>query len=93
MKKIIDGTPNLRKNCAFVIHMRNPADTLRRVSIFFEDRGIPIELLNMHRYVSGDAILVVHCSIEKDRIPRTVQLLEKIPGICELERMEGKENL
>jgi hypothetical protein len=80
----------IKRPCALVLHIREPMDTVRRLAMFFEERHITVNTLNMHRYKSGDATLIVHCHIEKDRIPRTVQLLEQMPGITELERMEGR---
>jgi len=44
-----------------------------------------IDNLNLHRYRSGEAMLIIHCQLEKDRIHRTVDLLEKLPGVMELE--------
>ena len=58
--------------------------------MFFGDRQIHVDTLNLHRYPNGEAKLIVHCLIERDRVPRTIQLLEQMPGIMELERMEGK---
>lgn len=80
----------VKRPCAFVMHITDPNETLRKLALFFQDRKIMIENMNMHRYRDGDANLVIHCQIEKDRITRTVQLLEELPGIMKLERMEGR---
>ena len=80
----------VKKPCAFVLHIQEPVETLKKLAMFFQDRHINIDNLNMHRYRNGDAMLIVHCQIEKDRIARTVQLLEQLPGIIEMERMEAK---
>ena len=85
----------VRKPCAFILQIREPTDTLRRLAMFFEDRHIQIDTLQMHRlgpslYSGGEAMLIIHCHIEKDRIARTVLLLEQMPGIMEMQRMEGK---
>ena len=58
--------------------------------MFFQDRQIAIDSLNLHRYRSGEAMVIIHCQIEKDRTHRTVQLMEQLPGIMELEWMEAK---
>lgn len=79
-----------RKSCAFNLHVNDPNNTLRILSMFFVDRKIPIDNLHMHRYKSGEAMVIIHCSIEKDRIGRTVELLENLPGIVELEKLQGK---
>jgi glycine cleavage system regulatory protein len=80
----------IRKPCAFVLHIQDPIETLKKLAMFFQERHILIDNMQMHRYKNGEAMLIVHCQIEKDRITRTVQLLEQLPGIMELERMEGK---
>lgn len=78
------------KSCAFVIHISDPSETLGKLSEFFKERKIIIDTLNMHRFDSGNAMLILHCQVEKDRIARTVQLLDALPGITKLERLEGK---
>ncbi len=80
----------VNKPCAFVLEIENPVETLKKLAMFFQDRHIIIDSLQMHRYRNGDAKLIIHCQIEKDRIYRTVQLLEQLRGIMKLERMEGK---
>jgi len=37
-----------------------------------------------------EAILIIHCMIERDRTRRTAALLEKIKGIIGLELLESK---
>lgn len=80
----------VNKSCAFVLEIHDPVETLKKLAMFFQDRHIAIDNLQMHRYRDGDAKLIIHCQVEKDRIYRTVQLLEQVPGILKLERMEGK---
>lgn len=79
-----------RKSCAFILHIFDPNQTLRTLSMFFLDRKIPIDNLNLHRYRNGDAMIIIHCQIEKDRIGRTVELLERLPGIQTLEKLQEK---
>jgi len=80
----------IKKSCAFVLHIQEPTETLRKITMFFLDRNIIIDNLNMHRYQNGEATVIIHCQIERDRISRTAQMLEELPGIVELERMEEK---
>jgi len=61
----------VHKSCAFVIHLENPLETLKKLSLFFVDRRMNIENLNMHRYANGEAMLIIHCQLEKDRVHRT----------------------
>lgn len=80
----------ITKPCAFIVHMAEPGETLKRIATLFQDRHLCIETMQMHRYRDGDAMLIIHTRIEKDRISRTTQLLEQLQGILKLERMEGK---
>ena len=79
-----------KKSCAFVLHIKDPNNTLRTLSMFFLDRKIAIDNLNLHRYPNGEATIIIHCQIEKDRIGRTIELMENLPGIVELEKLQGK---
>ena len=80
----------LQRPCAFVLHIIDPGETLRRLSLFFQDRHLVIEQLVLHRYPSGDAQVIFHCLLERDRISRTVQLLEGLPGVIKVQKMEGR---
>ncbi len=80
----------VRKSCAFVLQIQEPIDTLKKLAMFFQDRHLQIDSLQMHRFKNGEAMLIVHCQIEKDRIMKIEELIEQLPGIIELERMEGK---
>lgn len=77
----------IHQSCVFVLEIQDPAETLKKLAVFFQDRHIAIENLQMHRYRNGDAKLIIHCQIEKDRIYRTVKLLEQLPGILKLEAL------
>lgn len=79
-----------KKACTFVLRIGDPNETLRRLAIFFEERHIEIDNLQMHRSWNHVATVIVLCVIEKDRIWRTVQLLGQIPGIIEVQKMEAK---
>lgn len=80
----------VKKSCAFVIHMYNPEDILRSIIMFLYDRHIVIDTLNKYRCDDSFARLIICCKLERDRIHRTVQLLEELPGIKVMERMEAK---
>jgi len=76
-----------KKPCAFVLQIHNPTETLNVLAKFFQDRKIPVDNLNLHRYRNGEASVIIHCQIEKDRISRTGQLLEQLPGVMQLEAL------
>lgn len=80
----------VKKSCVFVLNIVDPLETLKKLSMFFQDRGIIMESLHMHRYRNDEANVIIHCQVEKDRIRRTVELMEQLPGLLELDKMEGK---
>lgn len=73
-----------------LLKISDPTETLRKVAMFFKERNIVLDYLCMYHYQNGEATLIIHCQIEKDRTARTVQMLGELPGITEMEKMEGK---
>lgn len=80
----------IKRSCAFVMNVQEPEETLKKLMLFFIDRHIAIDSLQLHRYDGGNAKVIIHCLIEKDRVTRTVQLMEQLAGVLRMERMEGK---
>jgi len=79
-----------KRTCAYILEIRDPLDTLRALSMFFKDRGIQVGSLQLHRYRSGNANVILQCDIERDLIHRTTQLMEQMPGIIELQKLEER---
>jgi hypothetical protein len=80
----------LKKPCAFIIRIKFPLQTLILISKFLIDRKIQIETMQQNMLNEEEAILILHCKIERDRIKHTQYNLEKLKGIIELELLEGK---
>lgn len=79
----------VRNPCVFILHIQEPAETLRRLAILFQERKITFDNLQLHTYRNGEASLIIHCHIIKDKIPGIVELLKHMHGIMELKKMEG----
>jgi hypothetical protein len=79
-----------RKQCAFVSKIDFPLETLTKLIAFFSERRIPVESLQMQGLTEAEAVLVIHCLIERDRIRHVWYGLEKIKGILELELLESR---
>jgi hypothetical protein len=77
----------VKKPCAFVLHIESPLDTLKRLAMFFEERSVIVERMQMNRYNNGNAILTVQCMIDKDSIEVVVRQLSEMPGVREMERL------
>jgi len=80
----------VKKSCAFVLQIQDPTETLKKLAMFFLDRDIALDNLQMHRFRNSDAMLIIHSQIEKDSFARTVESLEQLPGVVKLEWLEGK---
>lgn len=80
----------IKKPCAFVLQIKHPLETLRRLAMSLDENGIIVEKMQLHRYRSGDASLIMHCHIERQRIANIITLLKELSGVIELEQMEAK---
>lgn len=81
----------IKRNCAFIIKMDEPLQTIERLMDFFSTRKIFVDSLQMQMVEGGEAKLSVYCLIEKDRITHIRHALEKMRGILELQLLENKE--
>jgi hypothetical protein len=79
-----------RTCCVFVLQIETPTDTLRRLALLFQDHQVVLNDFNLHRYQEGTAIVIVHAMIEKRRIDDVTSLLHLLPGVLQVQRMEGK---
>jgi len=73
-----------------VLKIDMPLPTLQRILAFLTGRKILVENIQMNATSSGEAILILHCQVEKDRIRHTQNLLEKMEGIEKVELLESK---
>jgi hypothetical protein len=80
----------VKRRCAFVIKVEAPLQALKTISDFLTDRRIQIETLTMHTLGDGEATLLMHCLVEKDRIKHIQNSLEKMKGILELDLLESR---
>ena len=79
-----------QKNCVFVLQINEPIDTLRRLSLFFQDNRVVLNDFNLHRHQNGTALVIAHCLVEKNRFDEIATLLHLLPGVLSMQRMEGK---
>jgi hypothetical protein len=75
---------------AFIIRITTPLLTLRGIVDFLLNRGIKLKSMNLLCVNDQEGILIIHCSMEKDKIRYTANLLEKMMGVMEVECLEGK---
>jgi len=80
----------VKRPCAFVIRMDTPLRTLVAILAFLTERKIILQSLQMQVIEGGEASLILHARIEKDRISHVQHSLEKINGVLSLELLESK---
>jgi hypothetical protein len=83
-------TTMVKRSCAFVITMDRPVDTMQKILDFLQHRKMRLEILQLHATDGGEAKLILHCLIEKDRIKHVKQGLGKLSGILELTLLEQR---
>lgn len=82
--------PVATSSCLFVIQVVYPLDTFSPLFQLFRDRQLLLESAHFHGHHEQATTFYLYCHIEKDRIPRTVQFLERMEGVCDLQRLEAK---
>ena len=81
----------VQKPCAFVIQIDFPLRTLELIVKFLMSRKIHVDIIQMHATTGGEAILILHCQVEKDRIKHIQQMIAKIEGIMKVDLLESKK--
>ena len=79
----------LKRPCALMLKIEYPMDTIKGLAIFFMREKIKVDTMQMKMRPSGEAMLFINYFIEKEMFGRILMLLEVLPGIVELERLEG----
>ncbi|HMH32389.1 MAG TPA: hypothetical protein VK543_05125 [Puia sp.] len=67
-----------------------PIETLQLILRLLSHRKIVIESLQMHAEGGGEATLILHCQVERDRIKYSQQILRKTQGVIGVEVLESK---
>ena len=80
----------VRRGCSFVIRIDMPLKIAKDILEFLLHRNILLESMQMQRVGGGQAILNLHCVVERDRVKRVQQGLEKMNGILSVELLENR---
>ena len=80
----------VKKACAFIVRIEFPLLTLERIIQLLSERKILVESLQMHDACGGEAILILHCLVERDRIKHFQHILEKVQGTIRVELLESR---
>jgi hypothetical protein len=80
----------LRKACSFVIRIDMPLNITKNILEFLIQRKILLESMQMQGIGNGEAILILHCLVERDRVKHIQQTLEKMNGILSVDLLESR---
>jgi hypothetical protein len=80
----------VKKACSFVIRIDMPLPVTRDILEFLLRRNILLEAMQMQGVGGGEAILILHCLVEKDRVKHIQQGLEKMNGILNVDLLESR---
>jgi hypothetical protein len=80
----------IRQPYAFVIRIDMPLETAKAILELLMTRKIVVDSFHMQMVAGGEAALIVHGRLERDRIRHIQRSLEKIDGVLWLDLLEGK---
>ena len=80
----------VRRACSYVIRIDMPLQITKNILEFLIQRRILLETMQLHGVGDGEAILILHCLVEKDRLKHVQQGLEKMNGILSVELLESR---
>jgi hypothetical protein len=80
----------IKKACSFVIRIDLPLQITKDILEFLIHRRILLQTMQMHGVGGGEAILIIHCLVEKDRVKHVQRGLEKMNGILSVELLESR---
>ncbi|MDP4148674.1 MAG: hypothetical protein Q8927_21555 [Bacteroidota bacterium] len=83
-------TEVVKKACSFVIRIEMPTQAAKDILEFMVQRKIGLDTMQMHGAGNGEAILILYCQVERDRVRHIQNSLEKINGILSVELLEAK---
>ena len=80
----------IKKTCSFVIRIDTPLHITKDILEFLIQRRIALQTMQMHGVDAGEAILIIHCLVERDRLKHVQRALEKMNGILSVELLESR---
>ena len=79
-----------KKPFVFIFQLEIKSSVTARIIVLLFERNV--EVVEFYYYVkeTNEGRLFIYCQMEKDRIGRTVYLLDKLPGVLNIDWMESK---
>lgn len=82
---------DIKTDCVLVLHMEDMLGTMKELIEFFIKRKIAVETVFIYNAPSGMARVVVHCSMERDRVKLVRGQLMRINKIINVEVLESRK--
>ncbi len=80
----------IKRACSFVIRIDTPLETTKDILEFLIHRRIMLQTMQMHGIGGGEAILIIHCLVEKDRLKHVERALQKLDRVLSVELLESR---
>ena len=80
----------IKRACSFVIRIDTPLQITKDILEFLIHRRILLQTMQMHGIGGGEAILILHCLVEQDRLKHVQRALQKTDGILSVELLESR---
>lgn len=80
----------IRKAVSFVIRIDTPLHVAKDILEFLIQRRILLQTMQMQGVGGGEAILIIHCLVERDRLKHIQRGLEKMNGILSVDLLESR---
>lgn len=77
----------VRKPIVYIVYTASPLSTLRAMAILFEEQKVLLERMQLNRFRSGEAMVIVHCLIESERVSEIERKLNNLPGVKTVEKV------
>ena len=77
----------VKRPLVFIIYTSAPLDSLRRVAIIFDERKVIVERMQVNRFRSGEAMIIIHSLAESEKMDELEKSLKAIPGVNMAERV------
>ena len=85
-----NNTKALKHPCAFIMTIKPPLQTLEKICELMAQKEIKVDTMQLLVQDTCDGKLVIHCEIEKDRVPYIGRHLEKIHGVKTIDWMHSR---
>jgi len=89
----LDINDTIFRSCAFVLKLNKPLNTLTKISELLAQKTVRVSSLYAQFLEKGDAVLVIHCVLEKDKIAYIGRHFERMSGVTEVDWMNARTRI